>query len=202
MSQDPSSKKRSHECEGNPPNLTDTNSSEPPTKVAKLAETSDASSSSPHATALPNTPSTDASGTQLASPQAKPERDDSRRGRTILSFGYLGEGYQGLQTYASGLTSLSSDRHASNLCNLRQYTRNDKAKTIEPVLLEALVKAGATGLNNPTLDDLRWDRCARTDKGVSAACNFVSLNMKYVQTRVLFLSPSVSVHRSFLTHPF
>lgn len=52
------------------------------------------------------------------------------------------------------------------------------------MLLNALIKAGAIDPRNSTLDAIQWDRCARTDKGVSAACNFASLNIKYGQKSI------------------
>lgn len=45
--------------------------------------------------------------------------------------------------------------------------------------MEAMIKGGALDANSATFDAVQWDRCARTDKGVSAACNFVSLNIRY-----------------------
>lgn len=57
--------------------------------------------------------------------------------------------------------------------------RNNNAKTIEPVLFDAMIKAGVVYGEKPSFDSVRWDRAARTDKGVSAAANIVSLNCMY-----------------------
>ena len=73
--------------------------------------------------------------------------------KVALYLGYYGAAYQGMQ-------------------------RNPGAHTIEDVLEKAIHKAG--GISDDNFGDLTkvsWMRAARTDKGVSAACNVVSLKM-------------------------
>ena len=68
---------------------------------------------------------------------------------------YLGHGYQGMQ-------------------------RNPGAKTIEDELFTAMRTAGAISEKNAEGENaymkIRWSRSARTDKGVSALCQVVSMN--------------------------
>ncbi|KAI8976535.1 pseudouridine synthase [Pilobolus umbonatus] len=74
--------------------------------------------------------------------------------KVALMLGYNGAGFQGLQI-------------------------NPKAHTIEGVVFDALCRAGAISLANQ--DDPKksnWMRSARTDKGVSAAGNVISLKMQ------------------------
>jgi len=90
------------------------------------------------------------------------EYDENQQGQKInklkkrkvaLYVGYYGKAYQGMQ-------------------------RNPGAHTIEDVLEKALNKAG--GISDDNFGDMTkvsWMRAARTDKGVSAACNVVSLKM-------------------------
>ncbi|KAG0220952.1 tRNA pseudouridine synthase 1 [Mortierella sp. GBA43] len=73
--------------------------------------------------------------------------------KVALLMGYCGTGYQGMQV-------------------------NENAKTIEGELFKAMVKAGAVSKDNS--DDIKkvsLMRAARTDKGVHAAGNVVSLKM-------------------------
>ncbi|KAF9352868.1 tRNA pseudouridine synthase 1 [Mortierella sp. NVP85] len=73
--------------------------------------------------------------------------------KVALLMGYCGTGYQGMQA-------------------------NENAKTIEGELFKAMVKAGAVSKDNS--DDIKkisMMRSARTDKGVHAAGNVVSLKM-------------------------
>mmetsp|Transcript_13474 Transcript_13474/g.19421 ORF Transcript_13474/g.19421 Transcript_13474/m.19421 type:complete len:144 (-) Transcript_13474:1527-1958(-) len=77
-----------------------------------------------------------------------------KKRRVVLFLGYLGSGYQGMQ-------------------------RNRGAKTIEGELMRGLVKTGC--VPDHLQDDyakLKWSRSARTDKGVSAAGQVVSANLK------------------------
>lgn len=53
-----------------------------------------------------------------------------------------------------------------------------KGCTVEEILEEAIYKAGFIVENNyQDFGKLRWSRCSRTDKGVHAACNVVSLKI-------------------------
>ena len=73
--------------------------------------------------------------------------------RFAVRFGYIGENYQGLQ-------------------------RNPGARTIEDALEQALFAAGGIeAANHDSLAKVGWNRAARTDKGVHAAGNVVSLNL-------------------------
>lgn len=78
----------------------------------------------------------------------------ARKYRVALLVGYLGEGYCGLQI------------------------NGFECPTIERDLERALVDAGAISPENAhALHKVRWSRCARTDKGVSAAANVIGLNV-------------------------
>lgn len=151
---------------------------ETPAKVAKLAET-DPSASALHAASPTPTTAKGSETTKGETPASdKAEADSVRKGRTILSFGYLGEGYQGLQAFV-----LTPATYPSLTC-VNTHTcgalhRNPTVKTIEPVLLDAIIKTGAVDPLHATYEELRWDRCARTDKGVSAVANYVSMNIRY-----------------------
>lgn len=60
--------------------------------------------------------------------------------------------------------------------------RNPGAHTIEPILENALVQVGAIDeYNSGSFTKVGWDRCARTDKGVSAASNMITLKICYVE---------------------
>lgn len=54
---------------------------------------------------------------------------------------------------------------------------NPSVTTIEEILLEALVSAGAVARENAELKKIAWNRASRTDKGVSAVLNVVCLRM-------------------------
>lgn len=76
-----------------------------------------------------------------------------KKRKVALYIGYYGANYQGMQ-------------------------KNPGAHTIEDVLELAIHKAG--GISEENFGDLKkisWMRAARTDKGVSAACNVVSFKM-------------------------
>lgn len=76
--------------------------------------------------------------------------------KVALIFGYSGEGYLGLQV-------------------------NGRMKTIERDLEDAICAAGGISKENAgSFQKVRWSRCARTDKGVSAAANVVGFNMLLV----------------------
>jgi tRNA pseudouridine38-40 synthase len=111
------------------------------------------------------------SSSETTSTPAVNEERDSKRARTndtqanqpkgkrlpkrkvALIVGYRGTGYQGIQ-------------------------RNPKAKSIEVDIEHALVKAGAIAeFNAGSFLKVNWQRCARTDKGVHAITNVISLNM-------------------------
>ena len=78
----------------------------------------------------------------------------AKKYRVALLVGYLGEGYCGLQI------------------------NGFECPTIERDLERALVDAGAISPENAhALHKVRWSRCARTDKGVSAAANVIGLNV-------------------------
>ena len=75
--------------------------------------------------------------------------------KVALVFGYNGSGFAGLQIQSG------SD-----------------APTIEAAVADAILAAGGMlESNRQQLTKLGWQRCARTDKGVSAATNVLSLNL-------------------------
>jgi tRNA pseudouridine38-40 synthase len=83
------------------------------------------------------------------------EKNLKKKRKVALFLSYVGHGYQGMQ-------------------------RNPGCKTIEDDLFEALHKSGA--ISDANADDsgfqkIHWARAARTDKGVSAMCQVVSLMM-------------------------
>lgn len=87
--------------------------------------------------------------------EEKSEKSKKKKIKVALFLSYVGHGYQGMQ-------------------------RNPGCKTIEDELFDALHKAGA--ISDKNADDegfqkIHWARAARTDKGVSAMCQVVSLMM-------------------------
>lgn len=47
--------------------------------------------------------------------------------------------------------------------------------------MDAISKSGLIDPHNAgSFEKVGWDRCARTDKGVSAAINYISLNIRCV----------------------
>ena len=74
----------------------------------------------------------------------------------IIQFGYSGENYQGLQI-------------------------NDGAITVEKILEQAIYEAGGLIISNRDFAKNHWTRACRTDKGVHAACNVVSLKMNFIE---------------------
>ncbi|KAF3987671.1 hypothetical protein FT663_03248 [Candidozyma haemuli var. vulneris] len=94
-------------------------------------------------------PRLDAEGNPLPKSERKPKR------KVACMLGYCGTGYNGMQTQP-----------------------DPKLKTIEDVLFKAFAEAGAVSEENS--DDLKKNsfmRAARTDKGVHAAGNVVSLKL-------------------------
>lgn len=64
------------------------------------------------------------------------------------------------------------------------FYSNEGAHTIEKVLFEAMRKSGGIYEDQTSLESVKWDRGARTDKGVSAGGNFISLNITYVSQKL------------------
>ncbi|KAJ2632915.1 tRNA pseudouridine synthase 1, partial [Coemansia sp. RSA 1290] len=88
-------------------------------------------------------------------PRERPEGSEPRRPKrkVALLMGFCGSGYQGMQV-------------------------NPNAKTIEGELFKALCEAGAVSAENSTdQGKIQLQRAARTDKGVHAAGQVVSLKM-------------------------
>lgn len=76
-----------------------------------------------------------------------------KKRKVAVYMAYVGEGYRGMQ-------------------------HNPGSKTIEGELMHAMVKAGAVSEeNSDAFEKVNWKRAARTDKGVSAVGNVVSLRM-------------------------
>ncbi|KAJ9109785.1 hypothetical protein QFC20_003201 [Naganishia adeliensis] len=104
--------------------------------------------------------------------------------KCAILLGFSGSGYNGMQMYVhptntpmQTLTSLFS-RDSQNPSATSPDAPPTSTKTIEGILFQALVKAGAvaaTNADDPKKVDL--SRAARTDAGVSAAGNVVSLKM-------------------------
>ena len=86
--------------------------------------------------------------------------------------GYSGTGYKGMQLYVqSGGKPINCECHLT-------HCRNHQEKTIEGDLFAAFVAAGA--ISKANADDPKKSslvRCARTDKGVHAAGNVISLKL-------------------------
>ncbi|KAK9813288.1 hypothetical protein WJX72_011914 [[Myrmecia] bisecta] len=84
---------------------------------------------------------------------AKPKFEGGRKRKVALHLAYVGEGYLGMQ-------------------------RNPGCKTIEGDLFDALHKSGCISDENAAdFNKVHWMRAARTDKGVSAIGQVVSLKM-------------------------
>lgn len=89
------------------------------------------------------------------SKEETPKRRLAKR-RAALFVGYAGSKYRGSQI----------NRERAKGC------------TVEEVLEDAIYRAGFIAENNyQDFGKLRWSRCSRTDKGVHAACNVVSLKL-------------------------
>ena len=96
----------------------------------------------------------DASGVPTAAAGEASEKRLPKR-KVAVVFGYNGGGYAGLQI----------------------QTGSDK-RTIEADVADAILKAGGMlATNREQLSKLSWQRCARTDKGVHAVTNVLSLNL-------------------------
>lgn len=100
------------------------------------------------------------------------ERRPKKKCAVLL--GYSGTGYSGMQLYV--LPNVTCNNFWNQLLTVR--IRNEKQKTIEGDLFAAFVAAGAISKANAA-DPKKssFVRCARTDKGVHAAGNVVSLKM-------------------------
>ena len=87
------------------------------------------------------------------SSEAGEKRLPKRKG--ALLFGYNGSGYAGLQIQTGS-----------------------KLPTVEAVVADAILRAGGMlAANRQQLSKINWQRCARTDKGVHALTNLLSLNL-------------------------
>ena len=74
--------------------------------------------------------------------------------------------------------------------------RNPETKTIEGTLEEAIAKAGGISPQNAgNLQKVGWGRCARTDKGVHAAAQIITL-------KVFTLVSSFHTYYYYSTLPF
>jgi tRNA pseudouridine38-40 synthase len=103
---------------------------------------------------------------EVAHEERKPKR------KVAVMIGYSGSGYRGMQL------CVPDRQFIHTLLLTRVRDRNVKEKTIEGDLFSALVAAGAISKANsddPTKSSL--SRCARTDKGVHAAGNVISLKL-------------------------
>eukprot|EP01025_Chloroclados_australasicus_P000963 TRINITY_DN10315_c0_g1_i2.p2 TRINITY_DN10315_c0_g1~~TRINITY_DN10315_c0_g1_i2.p2 ORF type:complete len:472 (-),score=57.43 TRINITY_DN10315_c0_g1_i2:570-1958(-) len=90
--------------------------------------------------------------------------------KVALVLCYLGAGYQGMQ-------------------------RNPGAKTIEADLEKALYAAGGIPEDSRfKFGKLQWERAARTDKGVSALANVVSLNLLVPRTDPQDMATEINKH--------
>eukprot|EP00873_Tetraselmis_striata_P042527 jgi/Tetstr1/462791/TSEL_007742.t1 len=94
-----------------------------------------------------------ASTTGAATEVAGEQGGAFKKRKVALYLAYVGHGYSGMQN-------------------------NPGAKTIESELMAAMTKAGAISEQNAdSYEKIQWKRAARTDKGVSAIGNVVSLRM-------------------------
>jgi len=98
-----------------------------------------------------------------------------------LLLGYKGTNYVGLQRY-TGLPHdviTSPHTHDTRHAHLMDTNcSNPGFKTIESELERAIVKAGGIDeWNAGSFTKVNWQRCARTDKGVHACLNVVSLKI-------------------------
>ncbi|XP_068609339.1 pseudouridylate synthase 1 homolog [Brachionichthys hirsutus] len=90
---------------------------------------------------------------------AEDERKYPKR-KVVLLMAYSGKGYYGMQRNAG----------------------NTQFRTIEDDLVTALVKSGCIPENHGTdMKKMSFQRCARTDKGVSAAGQVVSLKIRLIE---------------------
>lgn len=98
-------------------------------------------------------------------PEAEPTDDDKRypKKKVALLLAYSGKGYYGMQ----------------------RNPGNTQFKTIEGDLVTALVKSGCIPENHgEDMKKMSFQRCARTDKGVSAAGQVVSLKLRLIDDTI------------------
>lgn len=74
---------------------------ERPQKLTKIEETSSADSTTTHQLRDPEAAAKVEKELEKEITATKTEKEGHRKGRTVFSFGYLGEGYQGLQVYVT-----------------------------------------------------------------------------------------------------
>ena len=93
-----------------------------------------------------------------------------RKRRVALVFGYTGAGYQGSQLHAS--------LEAAHAGAARQAPGDFPARTLEAELMRALYVAGGILPSNYLAEaKLGWRRMSRTDRGVSAMGNVVTVKL-------------------------
>ncbi|SAM03912.1 hypothetical protein [Absidia glauca] len=104
-------------------------------------------------------------------PNTNPNKEQRHPKRKVaLLLGFCGTGYQGMQFAIS-------------------FISNPGATTIESALFDALVKANAiSAANSESPKKVHWVRTARTDKGVHAAGNVVSLKMQFPYSDEIMLA--------------
>jgi len=102
-------------------------------------------------------------------PMVKRTRPAWPKKKVAIMMGYCGTGYQGMQLY---------QRKALLILNFFLWHRNPNVRTIEAELFNALCKEGLVSDDN-AIDPKKigWMRSCRTDKGVHAAGQVVSLKM-------------------------
>ncbi|KAI0988642.1 hypothetical protein GJ496_004161 [Pomphorhynchus laevis] len=96
-----------------------------------------------------------------------------KKRKVAIVFGYLGGAYFGLQRQNGPL--LEKDI-------IEQKSRPQLVNTIEDEIVKALLAAGAIRYEHAlSMQKMRFQRAARTDKGVSAIANFISLKLFMVE---------------------
>lgn len=108
--------------------------------------------------------------TQFTKEEIESEPKRPKR-KVAVMMGYSGSGYKGMQLCVQKVSLIDSNIMAN-------YCRNYNERTIEGDLFKAFVGAGA--ISKANADDPKKSgliRCARTDKGVHAAGNIVSLKL-------------------------
>jgi hypothetical protein len=86
-----------------------------PNKIAKVDEPNPSNSASETASVTLQPSGNDIKDINTTVEGGNEGDTDVRRGRTILSLGYLGEGYQGLQAYVHHHPRISSHRPRTNI---------------------------------------------------------------------------------------
>lgn len=113
-----------------------------------------------------------------------PKRKIKQR-KVAIVFGYIGEDYYGLQRQ-NGPLGETGQCSLSGRCQL--------VRTVEDEIVRALVSLEAISEQDAIcMKQMRFQRAARTDKGVSARANFLSLRMRMVDdlvSRMNHLLPS------------